>query len=503
MNSDENKAATGDVKNETDKPIGLQQPNEIEEKSTPKKKHKLAVPLLVSGIIAILLIAYGSVAIYFQTHFFPNTTVNGIGCGGLEASAAAEILQDQANNFSFEVMGRGEKEETLLGTIKAEDINFYFSNVREDVEEVLAQQNVLLWIRILAKPEFQYSLNYSTAFDETMLQTLVESWKAFQKKNMNKPEDAYIGEYSDKSKGYEIVPETQGNQLNTAEALECIKESIYQNDSIVNLEDKGCYMTAEVTAENEDLLKNLQTANTWVNSCITYDWNGAEVIVDNKLIQEWISFDKNKPILDEKAIAEYVSETASEQDTYGKKRKFTTTLGTELTLPSGAYGWKTDKEGETEELVQLIYQGAEVEKEPLYLSKGAWKGQNDIGNTYVEADLTNQHLYLYQKGTLVLETDFVSGNMSISGCVTPPGVFGLTYKTTNAVLRGQDYETPVNYWMPFNGNVGMHDATWRAAFGGDIYLTRGSHGCINLPLDKAEAIYQYVSTGFPIICYYY
>ena len=49
----------------------------------------------------------------------------------------------------------------------------------------------------------------------------------------------------------------------------------------------------------------------------------------------------------------------------------------------------------------------------------------------------------------------------------------------------------------------MHDATWRNNFGGDIYLTNGSHGCINLPLDKAEAIYAYVSTGFPIICYYY
>ena len=111
-------------------------------------------------------------------------------------------------------------------------------------------------------------------------------------------------------------------------------------------------------------------------------------------------------------------------------------------------------------------------------------------------------MVLFYKGNLVLETDFVSGDMS-NGNTTPGGLYGLTYKTTNAVLRGADYVTPVYYWMPFNGNIGMHDATWRTEFGGDIFLTNGSHGCINLPLDKAAAIYPYLTTGFPIICYYY
>ena len=92
---------------------------------------------------------------------------------------------------------------------------------------------------------------------------------------------------------------------------------------------------------------------------------------------------------------------------------------------------------------------------------------------------------------------------STPDCVTPAGVFGISYKTTNAVLRGATYETPVNYWMPFYGNFGMHDATWRSEFGGDIYIANGSHGCVNLPLDAAATIYQHISAGFPVICYYY
>ena len=55
--------------------------------------------------------------------------------------------------------------------------------------------------------------------------------------------------------------------------------------------------------------------------------------------------------------------------------------------------------------------------------------------------------------------------------------------------------------MPFNGGIGLHDATWRSKFGGDIYVTNGSHGCINLPKDKAEKIYDIIDKNMPIIVY--
>ena len=68
-------------------------------------------------------------------------------------------------------------------------------------------------------------------------------------------------------------------------------------------------------------------------------------------------------------------------------------------------------------------------------------------------------------------------------------------------MTGETYATPVKYWMPFNGNIGMHDASWRKEFGGEIYRTNGSHGCINLPEEIAETIYGYVEQGFPVVCY--
>ena len=75
-------------------------------------------------------------------------------------------------------------------------------------------------------------------------------------------------------------------------------------------------------------------------------------------------------------------------------------------------------------------------------------------------------------------------------------------KQRRRILRGPGYASFVNYWMPVNGNIGLHDATWRKEFGGEIYKTSGSHGCINLPYEKAEKIFEKAEVGLPVIMYY-
>ena len=61
------------------------------------------------------------------------------------------------------------------------------------------------------------------------------------------------------------------------------------------------------------------------------------------------------------------------------------------------------------------------------------------------------------------------------------------------------YHSHVNYWMPFNGGQGFHDAPWRSAFGGQIYVNGGSHGCVNMPPSKAKELYSLISKGCPVI----
>ena len=72
----------------------------------------------------------------------------------------------------------------------------------------------------------------------------------------------------------------------------------------------------------------------------------------------------------------------------------------------------------------------------------------------------------------------------------------------NRTLRGPGYASFVYYWMAVNGNIGLHDATWRRRFGGDEYKYNGSHGCVNMPKSKAGELYNMVEVGTPVVMFY-
>jgi lipoprotein-anchoring transpeptidase ErfK/SrfK len=150
-----------------------------------------------------------------------------------------------------------------------------------------------------------------------------------------------------------------------------------------------------------------------------------------------------------------------------------------------------------------LEQGKNVVHEPIFETKGAaYTEINDIGDSYVECDLGQQHIYVYIDGKVVMESDCVSGSVA-SGRETPEGVYEISLVKTPAILIGEDYETPVTFWMPFTNNgIGFHDATWRSKFGGEIYRSSGSHGCVNLPYAAAQELFNIAYVGLPVVCYY-
>ena len=476
---------------------------------TKEKMSKKKIAVIISAavaavaIIAIIIVYIGKVNFY-KTHFLPNSIINSMDCSGLDAETVAGMLDEKAKEYTLSVIGRAEDKSAVeIGRVKASDINLELTDALGAANDVLNQQNPYTWCFLSKEEQRSYNIAQGVTFDETLLKKQVEAFEACQKEKMTAPSDAYISEYLDEIGGCEIIPEVMGTQLDVKKAVASINAAVYGCAESVDLVEQGCYESPEILATDDKLVADLEKINKWLATEITYDWNTFEVIVDKDIIKDWIL--RNDEIkIDEEAVAAFVSEQAAKYDTYGKSRKFVTTLGVELTLPSGKFGWRTDREQEAKELLGLIEEGKVTKREPVYSHTAPKQGMSDIGSSYVEADLSNQHLYLYYKGTMVFETDFVSGSMSSTpDCVTPQGVFGITYKTTNAVLRGNGYETPVTYWMPFHGNYGMHDATWRTEFGGDIFMTNGSHGCLNLPLDSAATIYSYMYEGYPVICYYY
>ena len=121
--------------------------------------------------------------------------------------------------------------------------------------------------------------------------------------------------------------------------------------------------------------------------------------------------------------------------------------------------------------------------------------QEKFEHTYIEISISNQKLNYYQKNKLVLSSDVVTGYNNW----TPTGEFSVLNKARNIYLVGQNYRSFVQYWIAFKGiNYGMHDASWRNAFGGEIYKTNGSHGCVNMPIANAKKLYELVEIGTPV-----
>ena len=120
----------------------------------------------------------------------------------------------------------------------------------------------------------------------------------------------------------------------------------------------------------------------------------------------------------------------------------------------------------------------------------------ELTGTYVIVDISNQSLSLYQGTNLLLESSVVTGKDSSP---TDIGYFDIDAKATDAWLTGADYSTHVNFWMPYNGGEGLHDALWRSAFGGEIYHDNGSHGCVNCPYDTAEFLYNNLNVGDKVL----
>ena len=184
----------------------------------------------------------------------------------------------------------------------------------------------------------------------------------------------------------------------------------------------------------------------------------------------------------------------------GTTRNFKTSTGKTAEVKGGLYGWKIDEWAETESLIKNIMLGSVIEKEPIYIQKARSRDENDIGDTYVEINITKQHLWFYKNGKLLIQSNIVSGNPT-KGYQTVLGTYALNYKQENVILKGEDYETNVNYWMPFFGNIGIHDARWRYTFGKEIYKQAGSHGCVNVPPYVAKVIFENIESGTPIVCY--
>lgn len=452
--------------------------------------------IVITLVILLLLLtagAYGYGVYYFSGHFLPGSMVNGFNCSYMTQSETEDLLNQRVGAYvlAVETMKNGQE------AVSAQDVDLTFVSTGI-VNKLIKDQNRFTWFLAFNQNK-NYDISESLSYNVEMLKTAVGNLKCLQPENVVEPVDAQI---QDTGETFEIIPEVMGNALDRTKTEEVIAAAMLRGKTSVNLEDESCYRKPSVYSTGEQIQANCEKMNQLCKVIITYDFADRTETVDRSVIADWFNIDQNGDVyLDETLVAKYVDALGYKYDTFGKTRTFLTYDNREITIEGGDYGWAIDQQAETKALIAAVESGETQVRQPVYAYSGWSRAANDIGYTYVEIDLTNQRLVFYKDGKPIIDTPVVTGNPNIDGCATPTGCFALANKKSPSVLTGEDYAAEVTYWMPFSGNVGIHDAVWRTEFGGNLYQLEGSHGCVNLPYDQAAALYSNVEIGMPVVVY--
>lgn len=458
--------------------------------------------LIWVGVFVVCLAGiYFGFSVYYQKRFAYGTTINGVYCTGKGIDA---INNELIHNYSYHgITVVGKNEESYF--LDSKDFDFSV-DYKEEIQRIKKEQNPYLWFeRVLNKSE--YEIEPSISFDEDKL-----------KENfMNL--DFFAGDIYDESNKSEIIRTTdRGFVLKDRTkdlivpdvAYDYVLEAVKNTETEVNLWEAGAYDSIPENKANSDTDTLYAKLNNFQDFKATFEFIDGTEVIDASVTATWIKRDEagqivfdeeGNPCVDEEKMKNSFNRMISKHETVNKKRNFKTTAGDEIVLEPGLYGTDVDEDKEFVWLKEAFAKGYTNRVRTPEYKEIAWgEGEDDIGDTYVEVDVDNQMLYYYQDGELMIETEVVTGNAARK-CNTPRKICYVYYKQRNRVLHGPNYATFVYYWMAVNGNIGLHDATWRRKFGGEIYKTDGSHGCVNMPKAKAAELYDIIELGTPVIIF--
>jgi vancomycin resistance protein YoaR len=465
-----------------------------------KKKGEDAVStrkkIMVTLIIILLLLTagvYGYGAYYFTEHFLPGSMVNGFNCSYMTVSESEDLLTKKVGAYVLTIDTRNNGQESIT----AEQAGLAYDS-DGSVGKLIRDQDRFTWF-LAFNQHRNYEVSSSIKYDEKKMEAAISGLKCMQQENMTEPSDAHIEEKDDQ---FVIIPEQQGNALKTKKTNKDIIDALVTGRTPIDLEADGCYKDPKVYQNDKILVKNCELINKLTDVVITYDFDDRTETVDRDTIKNWLTTDENGLyILDQKQIEAYISELAAKYDTVGTERTFNTYDGRGITVGGGNYGWQIDQKEEVKELTRLIKNEETQVREPVYSHKGLVRKTNDIGYTYIEIDLTAQRMVFYKDGTPIADAQIVSGNPFVPNCATPAGCYTTGEIKSGYTVNGEDYPSAVNYWIPFDENLGINDAPWRTAFGEQLYEFEGTHGSICAPADQMQIIYNNVEKNTPVVIY--
>ena len=460
----------------------------------PVKKRKKGG--LIAGVaIAVLAVIYFAGAAFYHGHFFAGTTINGVAAGNRSPAAVQETVQNKAATYRLVLRGKDNHVEKV--TAGALGIAYKGDAA---LQKLLTGQNSFAWPAMFFRKD-QHAVS-ALRYDETKMDRVVSMLNLVTGDQVTDAQNArpVVEEDGD----VRIKAAVTGNRLDKARLKTAILKAVATGDETIDLKKDRCYVEPKYQKDSPAVKRAAEVMKRYAKAKITYLFGTDSEVVDSKVFGSWLTVDGDMHVtVDEAKAADYLYQLALRTNTAYGKHTFKITGGNTITVNGGSYGWRIDREAELRQLIVDIKSSKAVNREPAYKQRGKTRKSiyEDIGNSYVEVSIAQQHMWVYKDGRQVVSTPVVTGN-TLAGHGTTPGVYYIAYKARHATLKGEDYKTPVSYWMPFNGGQGIHDSWWRGAYGGTIYRGGGSHGCVNTPPGQVPAVYANVETGTPVVVYY-
>lgn len=458
-------------------------------KSQALSKRNVIEKILIA--IASVTLIYLLVSLYFINHFYIFTVINGVNVSLKTNEDADQIMRNYVKDYKLQLIERDGETENITG----QEVDLQYKG-EADISEFLDRQSSVKWLASLFRRQQLDSENLFI-YKKEALDNKINHLYCLNR-NQIEPRNAGF-KYINGS--YELVKEEYGNKIRKDNLQKAIKSSLLKGESELNLNDRLCYENPKYTLTSDKTHKTRELLNKYVSTNVTYKFGTQKEKLDGSTIHIWLTIDQDLNVeINKAAAAWYVKQLSKKYDTVGITRNFQSSIGKVVEVKGGLYGWKINQSAETDALLDNISNGRTLTREPVYTQKALSREGNEIGNSYVEINITRQHLWFYKDGKLIAHGPVVTGNPS-RGNSTAVGAYMLNYKQKDKVLSGPGYAANVKYWMPFYGNIGLHDASWRFSFGGEIYKKNGTHGCVNVPVYLAKEIFEHIGEGIPFICY--
>ena len=487
-------------------PLPMISADAVKAEEKKERRPRRGVTFLLA-LLVLALAAYLAGVVAFMNLFMPNTTLNGKDVSLKGASEVAADSSDASDRFPFMVTGDGVDLSVTADQIKAR----YDS--KAGVRAAISGQQAWLW-PLKAFSQHDLTADYKLTYDTMLLTDVVGSAVDAVNKDATAPKDATVA-YNKKTTLYEVKKEKLGTKIDKDLVQDKVRNALISGEQGVELGDDEL-VKPEVTSDDEKLNEAVNKVNaslTATQTLTTHDQTVATI--DSAQLHEWVKVDDDlKVSFDKDACTKWAQGDLSiELDTIGKKRSFSLPDGKQLTVEGGSYGWSINGAEIAATIAENVLAGKEATFDiPWLVTAEKWNpGGAEWGDTLIEIDLGAQHVRYFKNGKVVWESDCVSGGMN-SGKMyhTPTGIYSINsnMQSGNVELKGEidpktnkpEYISYVKYWMPFiNNSHALHDADWRSPFGGEIYKTSGSHGCVNLPPDKAKELYGMISVGTVVI----